>query len=351
MPDVPLHWVLALAWTSLALVLLMVLALVGLRLWRLRQAPRQARFEAHWLPLLLGCAAGDASAPTGSVLRGHERWALLLLWLRLQLMLQGPARTRLVDLGRALDLHTLARARLNSRHAAERMVALLALGLLGDADDAPGLLARLPAAGPQTVLYLARALLEIDPRTHAPAMARHLLARSDLDLTRTSVLLRPCAAPLGQALRVLWPEARSGGNASWLRGLRLALALRLQLPLAELQEALQPDQDPALILAALRLYQGEAGDAVVIAHAGHADWRVRVQVARALGQLGGPQAVPVLLTLVTDAQWWVRCRAAQALLRLPGQTPEAVRAHIGATGDRYAQSMAEAVLAEQQGPA
>lgn len=352
MPDVPLSWALALAWTTLGLVLLMVLALWLLRLWRLWQAPRQARFAARWQPLLLGVAAGDDLPEALPVLAAHERWPLLLLWLQLLLTVEGRSRVRLAALGRALGLTSLVRKRLESRHPPERWVALLALGALGDGQDVPPLMARLATAGPQTVLYLVRAALMLDP-AQAPAAARHLLARSDLDLARLSLLLQPCAGPLGQALRALQPPVNSAKAVAevqpWLCWLRLAHALRQQWPLSVLQPALQPGLDPELTLAALRLYQGEAGDAVVSAHAGHSDWRVRVQVARALGTIGSPQAVPVLLGLVTDTQWWVRYRAAQALLRLPGQTPELVLSRIAATGDRYARSMAEAVLAEQQG--
>lgn len=358
MPDVPLAWALALAWATLGLVLLMVLVLLLLRVWRLWQAPRQARFVARWQPLLLGALAGDAPPAVLPALMAGERWSLLLLWLQLQLTVEGAARARLTALGRALGLTAAARARLGSRHPAERWVALLALGRLGEAQDAPPLRTCLLTAGGQSALYLVRALLELDADAHAPAVAQHLLGRKDLDLARLSVLLRPFARPLGRALLDLQPAVPDPAAPSvpeqvqdLLRWLRLAQALRLQLPLATLQPALQAGQDPELIMAALRLYQGEAGDAPVCVHAGHADWRVRVQVARALGQVGTAQAVPVLLALVTDAQWWVRYRAAQALLRLPGASHTEVLSRIAATGDRYARSMAEAVLAEQQGAA
>jgi HEAT repeat protein len=87
----------------------------------------------------------------------------------------------------------------------------------------------------------------------------------------------------------------------------------------------------------------------VCAQAGHADWRVRAQVARALGFMGAAAEHAVLARLLTDAQWWVRYRAAQALLRLPGMSAQRLLACAQDTHDRYALSMAQAVIAEAQG--
>lgn len=350
-PDFPLPWAWALALSTLGLVTLLVLGLLLLRWVRWREAPRRARLRAQWQALLMQSVVGDPLPTPLPALAERDRWRFLREWLHAQMALQGPCRQRLAALGRAMGCSQLALQRLDSRHPAERLVAVLALGFLGDPAHAPLLLQRLPHAGTRTAVHLSHALLELDAHAHAQPVVQTLLTFPDLDLARVSVLLKSFRPVLAQALMREPPSGRTGDEARTLRWLRLARALRLQLPTALLAPLLQAGEDPEVMMAAIRMVQGEQGDAQVLAHAQHPDWRVRVQVARALGHMGGPSAAEVLLRLVTDAQWWVRYRAAQSLLRLPGLAAEEVVRRIAATGDRYALNMVNAVLSEKRGRA
>ena len=350
MLDFPVGVAWVLAWLTLALVALMVLGLLLLRWWRWRRAPQLTAFEAQWQPVLLACIAGVAPGAGLPVLRAHERWPFLRLWLHSQMSVQGPCRERLASLGRAMGCPEMALARLRSSHSAERLVGMLALGFLRDNDSVPELRAQLARPSHHGAVYAGRALLEIDAPAHADAVAQALLQAPGLDLSLVSVLLKPFRGVLGQAMPQHLPALRAGdalAAEAALRWLRLADALKLQLPHALLAPFLTADQDIELLMAAMRLYQGEQGADVLSPHAQHPDWRVRAQLARALGHIGSAAQLPLLVQLTTDAQWWVRYRAAQALLALPGVSRAQLTAAVAATADRYAQSMLQAVLAEQ----
>lgn len=344
-PDFSLELAWALAWLTLALVGLIVLGLLVLRWARWRNAPRMAAFEARWRPLLMRCMAGEDVRAQLPQLAGRERWPFMKLWLHSQMSVQGPCRERLAQLGQAMGCREMALRRLHSSHSAERLVGMLALGFLRDAGSAPELLAQLTRPSHHGAVYAGRALLEIDANAHADAVAQALLHAPGLDLALASVLLKPFRAVLGQALLQRPPDTTNGAAA--LRWLRLADALKLQLPHARLAPFLSAEQDIELLMAAMRLYQGEQGAEVLTPYAQHPDWRVRVQLARALAHIGSAAQLPLLAQLAADAQWWVRYRAAQALLALPGLSRAQVSAAVAATGDRYAQSMLQAVLAEQ----
>ena len=345
MLDFPVGMAWGLAWVTLGLVAVMVLGLLALRWWRWRREPQLAAFEARWQPLLLACIAGESPAQPLPVLRAHERWPFMKLWLHSQMSVQGPGRQRLADLGAAMGCREMALRRLRSTHYSERMVGLLALGFLRDASSSPQLLERLSRGSSHTVIYAGRALLEIDEGAHADAVVTALLACEGLDLSLASVMLKAFRRALHEAMRAQRPDV-SQGNARVLAWLRLARALKLQMPTPLLAPFLTPEQDTDVLIAAIRLVQGEQGASLVAAQATHADWRVRAQAARALGYIGSMQDVPLLLQLVTDAQWWVRYRSAQALLRIPGMDPAQVLERVTATQDRYALSMLKAVLAE-----
>lgn len=333
-----------LAWGTLGLVGLMVLGLLMLRWVRWRRAPRLTAFEAEWLPRLMACALGDAVV--AQPLARWQRWPFMKLWLHTQMSLHGAGAQRLAALGRAMGCGPMALQRARSRHPSERMVGLLALGFLGDTEHVPLLMQRLTEGGAQQPVYAGRALLEINAQRHADAVTSALLASPGLDMSLTSIMLRPFRAPLAQALLRQTP----GPDETWaLTWLRLVRALRLQLPSPVLAPFVQQDEDIECLIAAIRLVQDEQGASVVAMQSRHADWRVRAQVARALGFIGEDDEQPVLTHLLTDAQWWVRYRAAQAMLRLPGMNAQRLLACAQATQDRYALSMAQAVIAEAEG--
>lgn len=330
-----------LAWSTLGLVALTVMGLLLLRWVRWRRAPRLAAFEAQWLPRLMGCALGEAVAAVP--LARWQRWPFMKLWLHAQMSLRGESRARLAALGHAMGCTEMALERARSGHAPERMVGMLALGFLGDADRVPLLLQRLAEGGAHSPVYAARALLEIDAIAHADTVAQALQTSPGLDMSLASVMLQPFRAQLAQALLCQPPRPGEAGALPWLR---LARALRLQIPSAVLAPFVRQDEDIECLIAAIRLVQGEQGAGLVVSQARHADWRVRAQVARALGFMGGPSEQHVLTPLLSDTQWWVRYRAAQAQLRLPGMDATQLLACAQATQDRYAVSMAQSVIAE-----
>jgi HEAT repeat protein len=73
---------------------------------------------------------------------------------------------------------------------------------------------------------------------------------------------------------------------------------------------------------------------------------VRMQAAFALGRLGLPEDIWALLPLLSDADWWVRYRAAQSLFTLvrgESSTLAVLRAKVR---DGYGREMLDRVVAE-----
>lgn len=344
--DFSLDLVWLLACVTVGLVLLLILSLLLLRWVRWRREPQLQAFQARWRRLLMRCALGDDVQCELPTLRPGERWSFMKLWLHCQMSLHGPARDRLARLAQTLDCGPMALSRLSSRYAAERLMAILALGFLKDASAQPAVLEQMRSGSSQTALYAARAVLEINARAHADEVVQTLLQRHNLDLSLVSVLLKPFRGQLQQALLSQAPAA-SFSDDHVLPWLKLARALMLQLPSRMLSPFLTDQHSTDVLIAAIRLFQGESGSSLVSAHAQHEDWRVRTQVAQALGQIGTPHDVDVLVHMTTDPQWWVRYRAAQALLRIPGLAPQRVHSLIATTQDRYAANMLAAVMAEE----
>jgi HEAT repeat protein len=78
----------------------------------------------------------------------------------------------------------------------------------------------------------------------------------------------------------------------------------------------------------------------------HDCWYVRVCAANALRRIGGAQDRALLQGLLCDAHWWVRHRAAQALISLPVASLDDWEQIAAAHADRYAGEMLRHVIAE-----
>lgn len=341
------------AWGTLVVIALLLLMLVVLGMANRRETVRQQQFQSRWRPLLMQVALGDA-VPSLPALKARDRLRLLKLWVHLQLSLRGQARDRLAALGMQLGLDGLAQRWLRKGHRAEQLLALLVMGYLRHESLRPGL--RAPLAHPSSALALHAgwALLCTAPAEEADAVADQLLTRHDLDWVRVSVLMREHRTVLAprviRRLQTLGQDAPQGTTQdvarSLAQALKLAGALRLQLAPEVLQPVLAPGQTPDVLMAALRLVQeGTLADAVR-ALVTHPAWPVRAQVARTLGRIGQEADVQHLLVLLTDAQWWVRYRAAQALAALPCLPRPRLQVLVEGLSDRYARDMVQQVLVE-----
>lgn len=83
---------------------------------------------------------------------------------------------------------------------------------------------------------------------------------------------------------------------------------------------------------------------------GHPRWHVRVHAARALGRVGSSQDEAALISRMSDTQWWVRYRAAQALIGLPLLRDGGVAAIYDGLRDRFARDILRHAAAEARQP-
>ena len=73
---------------------------------------------------------------------------------------------------------------------------------------------------------------------------------------------------------------------------------------------------------------------------------VRENLAQAYGRLGGLGQIETLVRLMSDRVWWVRYRAAQAMLKLKNMDTDRLEAVRAGLSDPYARDMLEQARAE-----
>lgn len=327
---------------------LLLTLVLGAEILRLRFAlrmhqRREAAAFAKWRPLLHDAIVGVAPL-TLPELKPSERLHFLTLWVHLQASVRGAATEELNDIARRVGIVPRVRSFLQRGPRAHRLLAALTLGHLRDREAWPQLLQL--AAQPDKALALTAlwAMVRVDARAAADYMTPLFVEHEDWALARVAGILQQAREHAGEALARMLPTL---DESRLPRALRIAEALRMQLPAATLDAALS-SSSPVVLIAALRAIDNPLAIEAVRRQLRHEHWQVRVQAAHALGRIGEPADVDRLAALLADPEWWVRYRAAQALAglaRLSGRDLKAVQA---ALTDRYGADMLAQVMAEQE---
>lgn len=343
--DLALRVALALGAIAFAVTCSLTLQVLMLRGLAVRRRGAHAAVIERWRPRLLQAAAsGEAAVP--APLAAREREPLLLLWNRLQDGLRGRAHDSLNAWAVSMGLADLARRYASQQRGARRLLGLRTLGHLGRPEDWERLAALLADPRSQVSLAAARALLRVDPGKAAPLVLDQFLARTDWPVPQLGTLLREAGADaIGFALAERLLE---NPPAQQVRLLPLARVTEAPGRGSVIEAVLAIATEPAVLSATLQQVHGPASRPRVQALCAHADWQVRSYAALALGRLGDARDRPLLVRLLSDREWWVRYRAASALLDLPGVDAVAAEALAAALTDRFARDILAQVRAERQ---
>jgi hypothetical protein len=332
-------------WTgvgALALTLLLGAQIVWLRIGLRRQQRHEGRVIRKWRPLLNVALAGEPPAAL-PVLFVDEQILFLKLWIHLHESVSGAASDALNDIGYRLQCDAIARRLLERGKRAQKLLALRALGHLRDFQAWPELMRQAASADSVASVNALWALMQIDAAAAVESMMTAMIARDDWPLPQVVNILREapdaCAPALEAALPATDPEHLP-------RALQLAEALRIALP-SSLLVRLLAHPSLEVTIAALRLAVSPDLLETVRALAVHEDWRVRVQTAKSLGRIGDYGDLERLRALLHDSQWWVRYRAAQALIASPFMDAAELGRIYRGLSDRYAADMLQQVMAEK----
>lgn len=345
--DLALRLAWALGGISLVVAIGLALQVTLMRLQGQRRQRERDALVALWQPLLARAALGEALPDPLPPLRPADHSELILVWLHLQDGLRGSAHDSLNGLAERLGLRASAErwARPGAASVAQRVLGLALLGHLGRAADAPLLREAVSDPLPMVSLGAARALLQIDPAGESPRVLDEFLRRPDWPAARVGTLLREAGAqavagPLAQRLL-------DGDTTSQQRLLPLLRFAETPHGAGVLTQIVQRSDDPQVLSIALRQLHGPHAIDRVRELAGHPDALVRSAAAQALGRIGNAADRERLRALMSDADWWVRYRAAQAQLLLPGTDAAVVVELRRSLTDRFARDALDHVCAER----
>lgn len=323
------------------MIILLVLQIGWLRTRLLARQRRAAHAIAIWRPVITAILAGMPGARPATLGRSDEV-DFLKLWLHFQANLRGEARQALNRLARELDCEAVAMRLLRRGDRGEQLLAVLILGHLGTAGAVEPLRRVADSTDPLLQVHATISLSRIDPQLTARSIAPVLIANTSWPVREVVTALQEARAACEPVLGALLPRTASEHLP---RLLQVMEGLRVSLPPAELAPLLR-HASVEVVVCALRGAASPSLRAAVLALVAHEDWRVRMHAGKALGRLGQRGDIAAMIGLLSDSEWWVRYRTAQALAAMPFLNHDEVRALADQATDRFAGDMLRQVLAE-----
>jgi HEAT repeat protein len=190
----------------------------------------------------------------------------------------------------------------------------------------------------------AAALVNIDPSEATPILIPRLVLRADWPSASVAKILKfagPDRVTIPICNAILTSDVPTA-----VRLLRYSELLRAENVEQLIEEILRERSEPAVLAAALKAVSGSSSVPGILRLARHEAWYVRMQSARLLGRFGQHRDLPELERLLCDSEWWVRYRAAQAIVSLPCLDPRMLRALADRQTDRFAVDMMRHAMAE-----
>jgi hypothetical protein len=105
-------------------------------------------------------------------------------------------------------------------------------------------------------------------------------------------------------------------------------------------------REKEVLIACLRLVQDDSVLGRVRELAWDERWEVRLQVVLTLGRLGHAEDEKILINALNDTDWWVRYRAASALVNMPDVTPKEINKLAETLPNPFARDILKQVKAE-----
>lgn len=328
------------------LTVILFLYALGLRVAHILHDRDLDRLRIRWWPIIAGATMTDDLDGKSDLLalRRGSRTKLLREWCRFRTLVRGSCCNSLEILAEELGLMRVARRLLRRRSVSNQLLAVQALGFLHDDESWGEIEALLKVENITISITAATALIHINAKKAIGLIMPMIGKRASWPRTQVGRMLNLAGpdvvtGPLCHAIET----ADSEEACNLLRFYESASMKDIDSLVAKL---LITRDEPALVAAALKSVRGQLPSRMIEVSARHKVWFVRMQAANLLGRFGRREDYRTLEPLLSDTEWWVRYRAAQAITRLPFLGPNALRKLHDRQKDRYARDILRQALAE-----
>ena len=327
------------------LVLLLLMLQIGvMRIFSYQRQKKRKRLIQVWRPIMTRVALGEEiDLP---VLHKGDRYFVAQEWNKLFGSLRGESRQNLIEFAWRLKLHQFVTSLLSGHSNKMKLFAMVTLGHMRATLAWADLVHIMHRTRATISLVAAQALIQINAERALRQIIPLMNRRSDwhwagiahiLKLSDREYVCRVLDNLISQA-----PVNRQPGL------LRLLDAVHCDSISAMITELLFTTDNDRVASTCLHIVQDPKAVPVIRKYIMSPRWHVRMHAATALGRLGQPDDKQLLIDCLSDEEWWVRYRSAQALAAMPFVNFEYLIELAEKTRDRYARDILRQVISEHQ---
>jgi HEAT repeat protein len=338
----------AIWWSSLVLAGAAIATTVVLVVARLLTARRRVRWATRRRELVRRLLGGSDAAL--EELGRLPQELVADTFVELIRLVRGDERGAFVAKATEFGVPAQLARQLRRGSARERQLAAQALAQFGDGESVAALRRALGDRNPKVRLAAALSLAESGNAEDVGALVRDLRLGSEEASTLAVTLFQSVSANAMEDIKalILAPETNVGVRLAAIEALVASGDYSVVPVISDL--ALKASDDTVELpryLRALGLIGHPAAGPAILAGLGSGAYAVRAAAAEAAGRIGLAEAADSLTDLLDDEEWWVRFRAAEALLKLGeagvGRLRQAAR-----DGTPRARNAAKSMLAEHE---
>ncbi|OIQ90436.1 HEAT repeat protein [mine drainage metagenome] len=330
---------------SVVLTVILTVEIILMRMALTAKKSRKRRLINLWEPILIRSIVDEEQClPT---LHSEDVVDVLLIWLRFQKIVRGKARSQLKHLLIKLSVKNDVINMMQGKKTDERLIAITVTGLLGFREVWGELVTTLNDPLPAVSVTAAQALLHIDDKLASLHVIPMIINRRDWAIDRVAMMFRDASQDFVEAFVLTVEKAELESQPYLLRLMRILDVLQLDRSLTFLRHILEKSDNSELVTATLKLVRSTNDIDLVRQRINDQNWSVQVQAAIVLGRLGTREDVPVLVSLMSSKDWWVRYRAAKSLTQLPFVSSMEIESIRHGLTDTFARDILSQVLAEE----
>lgn len=275
----------------------------------------------------------------------------LFIWNYLHESLRGISKDRLNGLAHDLHLEGRTYRMLRGRNLKNRILAINTFGNLRERQAYEEIRKLAYTQDPIISLWAWRALFRIDFDETLDKHFSMMAARTDWSPTFVAKILleldrdlisEPLVRLVGESFERKIEERQMARLISYLTVAHIAAFSPL------IDRILNESSQNEVLIACLRLVKSDESLGRVRELIESERWEVRLQVVQTLGRLGHDEDVALLIEALNDLDWWVRYRAASALLIMPSVTEEQIADLAENLPNEFARDILRQVIAENR---
>lgn len=340
-------------WGGVSVIALTLVLLAAILLVRAIQMVKEARHQKvveEWRPMLICSLDPRGDAPERVPrLRKRDAIPVLLLWNYYQQSLRGESVAGLNDIARRGGFAEAARQLLDSRSVRRRLLAVETLGHLGDVGSWDDLEELLYTTNTYVSMAAARALLRLHPREAMSQVVEQMSRRADWVPNTAMGMLREVGPEI---VSEFLPHATINCSDDFKPLMLLYLqSAHSNVVIPVVRQVMEDTDDQQIITTCIYLIglvANPRGLPLIRRFLNHKNWKIRLHCCSALGRFGTEHDVDNLVARLSDTEYWVRYRAAQAVASLPFMTDARLHDIQGELKDRYARDILTQVIAERE---